>query len=86
MCGGHFVRMLVPVITASTEQITRMPAARAAIVHTPCPNCGSTIIPEFAWCPKCGAMLRTRLCSYCGQIVGPGDKTCTFCGAPPSKR
>jgi hypothetical protein len=48
MCGGHFVRMLVPVVTGSVEQATRSSTeARAVSPHVPCPTCGAATMPEF---------------------------------------
>ena len=85
MCGGHFVRMLVPLVTNSVEQTARMTDARAVNPQVPCPTCGTAITPEFAWCPKCGASLKAHPCDYCGQTINPGDNTCSFCGAPPNK-
>ena len=86
MCGGHFVRMLVPAVTGSVEQSALSPEARAVSPHVPCPACGAATTPEFTWCPKCGAALKTHPCVYRGQTIGPGDKTCGFCGAPANKR
>jgi len=82
MCGGHFVRMFVPVLTGSVEQAVRAPEARAVFLNIPCPTCGSAITPEFTWGPKCGAALKVHPCAFCGQTISPGDKTCGFCGAP----
>lgn len=84
MCGGHFVRMLVPAVTASVGQTTPIQDVKVIATHVPCPTCGAVIAPEFSWCPKCGSALRPRACSYCRQTVNPGDKTCSFCGAPPN--
>jgi uncharacterized OB-fold protein len=86
MCGGHFVRMLVPVVTGSVEQAPRSPEMNAVIRYVPCPACGAATTPEFTWCPKCGTALKTHPCAYCGQTISPGDKTCVFCGAPANKR
>jgi RecJ-like exonuclease len=86
MCGGHFVRMLVPVVTGSVEQVTRSPEIKAATRYVPCPTCGAATMPEFTWCPKCGAALKAYPCPYCGQTASAEDKTCSFCGAPATKR
>ena len=86
MCGGHFVRMLVPLTTKPAEQVVQIPAASAAALHTLCPVCGAAITPGFLWCPKCGAALKAHACAYCGQAINPGEKACDFCGAPANKR
>ena len=83
MCGGHLLHMLIPVMAASAGQTTGGPEAKVAAANIPCPRCGAAITPEFSWCPKCGAALRPHPCSYCRQTISPGDKTCSFCGAPP---
>jgi primosomal protein N' len=85
MCGGHFVRGLVPLIITPAEQTAPVQNTRGFVSQTMCPTCGMAITPEFSWCPKCGSALKSHACAYCGQTINPGDKTCTFCGAPAHK-
>ena len=84
MCGGHFSHMLTPLLTTLTQ--TAIQSSETVVVpqQITCPACQAVISPEFAWCPKCGSALKAHPCTYCGQIVSPGDKTCDFCGAPRS--
>jgi RNA polymerase subunit RPABC4/transcription elongation factor Spt4 len=46
----------------------------------PCPRCRTQVRSTFAFCPNCGAQLRTA-CSNCHRPVEPGWKACAFCGA-----
>jgi uncharacterized OB-fold protein len=85
MCGGHFIHMLVPIATMNTKQTIQPQDITAVALQSPCPTCGVTITPEYAWCPKCGASLKAHPCDYCGQTINPGDNMCSFCGAPPNK-
>jgi len=85
MCGGHFVRSLIPLAVSQAGQVMPIPVVKAGSSQQPCPACGTAITPEFAWCPKCGASLRVHPCAYCGQTISPGDKLCKFCGAPSNK-
>jgi RNA polymerase subunit RPABC4/transcription elongation factor Spt4 len=81
MCGGNFVRMLIPLANLPVGQTGPTVNGSAVSSQIPCPNCGTAITPEFAWCPKCGAALKPHPCAYCGQTISPGDKSCSFCGA-----
>ena len=85
MCGGNFARTLISLATLPVAQGIRMPDT-SLTPHMPCPSCGTAVTPEFAWCPKCGAMLKAHACAYCGQMVSPGDKACDFCGAPANNK
>ncbi|MBE3087625.1 MAG: zinc ribbon domain-containing protein [Chloroflexi bacterium] len=86
MCGGHFARLLIPLAANPAGQAAPIPVVNEVSSQHPCPACGTAITPEFAWCPKCGASLKSHPCAYCGQTISPGDKLCSFCGAPPNKR
>ncbi|MBM1154827.1 zinc ribbon domain-containing protein [archaeon] len=51
-----------------------------------CPNCGSPVSPEAAFCPVCGAQITgaapaARTCPQCGSVVPEGSAFCPTCGA-----
>ncbi len=45
-----------------------------------CPECGSIISPDDAFCGKCGYRLVRSECPECGSEVGEGDRFCRRCG------
>jgi Double zinc ribbon len=51
----------------------------------PCPGCGQTGKPGFAFCPHCGTSLQPT-CPNCGRTVELGWANCPHCGQQlPSK-
>lgn len=46
----------------------------------PCPRCRTQVRSTFAFCPNCGAQLRTA-CPNCRRPVESGWKACAFCGS-----
>jgi len=86
MCGGKFVRMLIPLTSMPLEQAGRTPNGSTAPSQSTCSSCGSLITPAFAWCPKCGNSLRAHPCAYCGQTISSGVDFCRYCGASANKR
>ena len=46
----------------------------------PCSKCATLVRANFAFCPNCGAQLRTA-CPNCRRPVEPGWKSCAFCGS-----
>lgn len=51
---------------------------REPVLET-CPKCRTQVRSTFAFCPNCGAQLRTA-CPNCRRPTEPGWKTCAFCG------
>lgn len=47
-----------------------------------CPGCGWQLTGKFSTCPKCGADLRTGVCSYCGGVIPVDFEVCPRCTAP----
>jgi hypothetical protein len=45
-----------------------------------CPNCGTPVRENFAFCPHCGKS-RARSCPQCRQAVEPDWPHCAHCGA-----
>ncbi len=95
MCGGNPIRN----IFRAVETIQPRPVIRERIPRerTPvqpvsvkpqsiCPTCGAKVDSSFAWCPSCGAALRPEPCTYCGQMLAPGDTACSSCGAPRARK
>jgi hypothetical protein len=54
--------------------------AEKAAVSQECPSCESGIVPEDAFCRKCGTKLVTG-CSSCGKRPEEGDVFCRSCGS-----
>jgi hypothetical protein len=47
---------------------------------TPCPHCGTSVRPGYAFCPKCGTAMGMA-CPVCRSAVEPGWSHCARCGA-----
>ncbi|HUA20636.1 MAG TPA: zinc ribbon domain-containing protein [Bryobacteraceae bacterium] len=43
-----------------------------------CPQCGSTVLADFNFCPQCKRNLRPA-CPHCGQEIGESDRYCPNC-------
>jgi len=46
-----------------------------------CPNCATTVKPDFNYCPQCHHQLKP-VCSGCGKTAEPGSQFCPYCGTP----
>ena len=66
---------------APVSQPIVMPAAS----ERQCAHCGYSLQQGFAFCPNCGANLKTAECSACGQKVDPNWSACAYCGSPLGK-
>jgi RNA polymerase subunit RPABC4/transcription elongation factor Spt4 len=44
-----------------------------------CPSCGKAVPQHFAFCPHCGARLKT-VCPNCDKTVSSDWKVCPYCG------
>ena len=86
MCGGHFFHILTPLSMALTPTADQPLDPVVATQQIRCPTCTLAILPEFVWCPKCGAALKAHPCAYCGQMIGPVDMVCDSCGASSHSR
>jgi hypothetical protein len=49
-------------------------------VAVPCPSCGALARKGHAFCPACGAAVRSA-CPQCRRPVEPGWRNCASCGA-----
>ena len=54
--------------------VLRQPIAR------PCAKCGTSVRPDFVFCPACGESLAPT-CPGCHHGIEPGWTACAFCGA-----
>lgn len=51
-----------------------------------CTNCGAEVLPETAFCPKCGFKLKgdenpqTKFCQNCGKKIDVNAEICPHCG------
>ena len=48
-------------------------------LQLPCPHCGATMEPGFAYCSKCGKALKPT-CPHCGVALQTADAFCPACG------
>ena len=48
-------------------------------LQLPCPHCGATMEPGFAYCSKCGKALKPT-CPHCGVALHTADAFCPACG------
>ncbi len=46
---------------------------------SPCRNCGMSVPAGFAYCPKCGTLIK-RVCDACGRAVETDWMNCAYCG------
>ena len=44
-----------------------------------CPNCRTTVKPDFNYCPQCHYQLKP-VCPGCGKTSEPGIQYCPYCG------
>ncbi len=44
-----------------------------------CAQCGTEVLPDDRFCPKCGSPL-TIACGNCGRVARMGDQFCAHCG------
>ena len=51
----------------------------------PCPNCGTEVGSDFAYCPKCGHALAPT-CSHCGRLSAPIMCAARFAGSRWAQR
>jgi hypothetical protein len=64
-----------------------MPNAIGAIIYfvirdplpASCPSCQTAARPGFAYCTKCGTLLK-RACEGCGRMIEPDWVNCAYCG------
>ena len=45
----------------------------------PCPQCGTPVRADFAYCQKCGRGLRP-FCCHCGRAISSDFVCCPYCG------
>jgi RNA polymerase subunit RPABC4/transcription elongation factor Spt4 len=90
MCGGNFMHLLDGLLadkgqdTFSERSQAASPKAQTpVVVTTACPSCRAFVPARYTWCPECGAALKPRACTYCGQLLGAQGGACPHCGAPP---
>ncbi len=48
---------------------------------TPCPQCGTPVRADYAYCQKCGRGLRP-FCCHCGRAISDDFVCCPYCGKP----
>ena len=48
---------------------------------SPCPQCGTPVRADYAYCQKCGRGLRP-FCCHCGRAVSDDFVCCPYCGKP----
>jgi hypothetical protein len=70
---GNLIGLLIYLIVRSDH-----PAAEAA-PPAPCPSCQKPVTAGYAFCPHCGAALRT-VCPGCAKPVEKDWKACPYCG------
>jgi hypothetical protein len=46
---------------------------------SPCQTCGRSVPAGFAYCPKCGTLMK-RVCDGCGRAVETDWMNCAYCG------
>jgi hypothetical protein len=46
---------------------------------SPCQTCGRSVPAGFAYCPKCGTLIK-RVCDGCGRAVETDWMNCAYCG------
>jgi hypothetical protein len=46
---------------------------------SPCRNCQEQVRAAFAYCPKCGSLMK-RVCDGCGRAVESDWMNCAYCG------
>lgn len=86
MCGGNFHNLLIPLASVVEAQIAPAVMSRNTMSQGVCSQCKSPVLPDFAWCPKCGATLKPHPCAYCGRMLPPEELSCPSCGAPSRGR
>jgi len=47
-----------------------------------CPQCGWQLTGKFSTCPRCGADMSLKRCSYCEGEVPANEENCPRCSAP----
>ncbi len=47
----------------------------------PCPQCGTPVRADYAYCQKCGRGLRP-FCCHCGRAISDDFVCCPYCGKP----
>ena len=81
---GNLIALLIYLIVRSdhplseTSQASAPPASASAAPQT-CPSCSKPVSVGYAYCPHCGAALRT-VCPSCGKPVEKDWKACPYCG------
>lgn len=48
---------------------------------SPCPQCGTPVRADYAYCQKCGRGLRP-FCCHCGRAISDDFVCCPYCGKP----
>ena len=48
---------------------------------SPCPQCGTPVQADYAYCQKCGRGLRP-FCCHCGRAISDDFVCCPYCGKP----
>ena len=81
-CGPDLSRIFLPLAAMVIQPSPPQARQEQIVTLMKCPTCTSPVSPEFSWCPRCSTALRAYPCHYCSQMISPGDKVCTFCGAP----
>ena len=73
------IRTLLAGIEEAEERIKRLKGIKK------CPNCGSDVPAQTAFCPHCGTQVgevapRPRICPSCGKTAPEGSSFCVYCG------
>jgi RNA polymerase subunit RPABC4/transcription elongation factor Spt4 len=55
------------------------PKKQPAPAKLACAQCGTEVLPNDRFCPKCGSAL-TIACGNCGRVARAGDQFCAYCG------
>ncbi len=59
------------------QAVAKLPGAEKLA----CARCGTEVLPNDAFCPKCGSAL-TIACGHCGRVARAGGQFCAQCGQP----
>lgn len=76
-CGINHVRHRRAIPAQQSQHQSQQQQTRIKRV---CPDCGSTIDPDAAFCPSCGYDLAAAGGCSCGAINPPGALYCIGCG------
>lgn len=66
-------------IEATIAQRRAAGPARPVAAKLACAQCGTAVLPNDRFCPKCGSP-QTIACGNCGTVARAGDQFCAQCG------